>query len=210
MEYDLTQQPIRITVPPDIAEHIVDYAHIVRDNYAEKGVGWEATYRYHKNAIMPTSIMGYLGEWATARVLGLDFRTELFDNGDPGWDNEINGLRIQMKCGSGKHLIFHTLSHFKAGADVATFAEFLGDRREPHLNPTFDVWGWCSHKDFDTHHRWRVFGDTKPNAYLHCSELRPMATLLTARKPEDHARLGRPEVVLPRSVPLLHHPLSRQ
>lgn len=189
MPYDLTQKPIRVEISPEQTEHIVDFAHRVNEHYSAYGVGWQTTYRFNKNPIIPTSIMGFLGEAAVAEVLGLEFREEIFDNGDFGWDNELNGLRIQVKCGSGKQLIFHTLNHWKQTADVTVFSEFLGDRREPDKKPVFDVWGWCSRKDFMTHHKWRMFGDTKPNAYVDCWNLRTLDTLLTVRKPvASHAR----------------------
>ena len=182
-DYDLTQQPIRVTVPPEQALHIVDFAHRVNDYYSTNGPGWEATYLFNKNPIIPTSIMGFLGEAAVARVLGLTFREELFTNGDGGWDNELNGLRIQVKCGSGKQLIFHELKHWRKTADVTVFAEFLGDRKAAEKHPVFDVWGWCSRKDFMEKHQWRMFGDTKPNAYVDCWNLRPLATLYELTPP---------------------------
>jgi len=182
-KYDLSQQPIPVTASPEQTQKIIEFADLVNVHYAEHGVGWETTYRFHVNPIRETSIMGFLGEAVVAEVLGLEFREELFDNGDFGWDNEYGDLRVQVKCGSGKQLIMRNLEHWKPTADVVVFAEYLGDRRVPHENPSFEVWGWLSKKDFLRMHKWRHFADKWPdgsprkNAYVDCWNLRPLSTL---------------------------------
>lgn len=187
MEYDLSKQPIRITLTLEVTQEIVEFAHKVNEFYSNNGPGWKATYRFHVNPILETSIMGFLGEEAVAQVLGVPMRRDFFTNGDGGWDNTVNGFNVQIKCGSGKQVIFHELSYFRETADLVIFAEYLGDRRFPDKNPTFDVWGWCSRKDFMRCHEWRMFGDTKPNAYVDCWNLRTLDTLMALHKPDDNS-----------------------
>ncbi|NBV35069.1 MAG: hypothetical protein EBR81_15075 [Proteobacteria bacterium] len=176
MEYDLTQRPIEIKLTPEKALEVVEFCHEVNRHKLANGGDWQNTFRFPVASIMATSIQGFLGEVAISQVLGIPYVYELRADGDDGWDLEYHGIRLQTKVGKGTSLIFFRLGHFKPSADAAVFAEFLGDRDHPELNPHFKVWGWCSRKDFVRHHKVRDFG-FGDNMYLSGWELRRLSEL---------------------------------
>jgi hypothetical protein len=175
-KYDLSQQPVLVKLTPEQAQEVVEFCHEVNRHKLANGGNWQNTFRFPVASIMATSIQGFLGEVAISQVLGISYKYELKADGDNGWDLEYLGFRAQTKVGRGRNLIFFDLSHFKETADIAIFAEFLGDKDHPEDNPSFKVWGWCSKKDFL---RWSEikdfgFGD---NHAVHCTKLRPLSTL---------------------------------
>jgi len=158
MTYDLTQKPIFVKLTKEKATEVKNFCHEVNSHKLANGGNWANTFRFPVTTIMATSIQGFLGEVAISQVLGIPYKYELKANGDNGWDLDYHGIRIQTKVGKGTSLIFFKLEHFKITADVAIFAEFLGNRDEPDLDPRFKVWGWCSRKDFVNNYEMRDFG----------------------------------------------------
>jgi len=198
-DYDLTQQPIFVELTKKKAAEVKEFCHEVERHKLANGGDWANTFRFPVATIMATSIQGFLGEVAISQVLDIPYEYELKASGDDGWDLDYHGIRIQTKVGKGPSLIFYELKHFKTTADAAIFAEFLGDRDEPDLDPCFKVWGWCSRKDFVNHYEVRDFG-FGDNCYVSGWKLRPLATLrdyadaVNATPPSrsSHARQDQP------------------
>lgn len=175
-DYDLTQKPILVELTKEKTAEVKEFCHEVNRHKLANGGDWANTFRFPVTTIMATSIQGFLGEVAISQVLGIPYKYELKANGDDGWDLDYHGVRIQTKVGAGPSLIFYKLKHFKTTADVAIFAEFLGNRDEPDLDPRFKVWGWCAREDFVNNYKVRDFrfGD---NCYISGPKLRPLSSL---------------------------------
>ena len=68
---------------------------------------------------------GMAGEWAVGKVLGVPVNLDLHPGGDPGWDFDYCGIKIDVKTSRAKYLLFKTQNSFKA--DFAVFAKYLND-----------------------------------------------------------------------------------
>ena len=92
---------------------------------------------------------GMAGEWAVSKVLGVPVNVELYAAGDPGWDFEYCGFKIDVKTSRAQYLLFKTLSNFKA--DFAIFAKYVNDYQ-------IDLAGIISRQDFVQKCELRDFG----------------------------------------------------
>ncbi len=72
-----------------------------------------------------TAREGLTGEWAVANELGLSVNTENYLGGDPGWDFEYYGWKVDVKTTRAKLLLFQSMSKFVA--DVAVLVKVLDD-----------------------------------------------------------------------------------
>lgn len=61
---------------------------------------------------------GLTGEWAVSKYLDIPVNLENYLGGDPGWDFEYNGLKVDVKTTRAKLLIFRSHAHFKADAAI--------------------------------------------------------------------------------------------
>ena len=82
---------------------------------------------------------GLTGEYAVSQVLGVGVNKELYLGGDPGWDFEYKGLKIDVKTTRAKYLLFQSLDKFVA--DVAVLARYVDE-------DLVDVVGIISKKKF--------------------------------------------------------------
>ena len=92
---------------------------------------------------------GMAGEWAVAKVLGVPVNLELYAGGDPGWDFEVSGIKIDVKTSRAQYLLFNTIKSFKA--DFAIFAKYLNDYQ-------IDLVGMISRQEFTQKCEIRDFG----------------------------------------------------
>jgi hypothetical protein len=92
---------------------------------------------------------GMAGEWAVAKVLGVPVNLDLHPGGDPGWDFDYCGVKIDVKTSRAKYLLFNTLNSFKA--DFAVFAKYLNDYQ-------VELVGMVSRQDFKQKCEIRDFG----------------------------------------------------
>jgi hypothetical protein len=68
---------------------------------------------------------GLTGEWAVGQTLGLPVNLENYLGGDPGWDFEYKGLKVDVKTTRAKLLLFQNLDKFVA--DVAVLVRYVRD-----------------------------------------------------------------------------------
>ena len=86
---------------------------------------------------------GLSGEWAVAKVLGLPVNTENYLGGDPGWDFEYFGIKIDVKTSRARYLLFRDLKLFKA--DYAIYAKYLNEYQ-------VDLMGFVTREEFIQKH----------------------------------------------------------
>jgi hypothetical protein len=82
-------------------------------------------------------------------VLGVPVNLELHPGGDPGWDFDFSGIKIDVKTSKAKYLLFNTMNSFKA--DFAVFARYLNDFQ-------IELVGMVSRQDFMQKCEIRDFG----------------------------------------------------
>lgn len=92
---------------------------------------------------------GLSGEWAVAKVLGLPVNLENYLGGDPGWDFEYYGIRVDVKTSRAKYLLFRNMDQFKA--DCAIYAKYLNEYQ-------VDLMGFVSKEEFTEKHLRLDFG----------------------------------------------------
>jgi len=98
------------------------------------------------NSSYSVNLMGYLGEMAAAKVLGVNTDDKIRTHGDDGFDLELRGKTIQVKTSTLPELIFNRLNLFKA--DIGLLVQLEGDRRSPHKNAIYHVIGFISKNKF--------------------------------------------------------------
>ena len=72
-----------------------------------------------------TAREGLTGEWAVSNYLDVPVNLENYLGGDPGWDFEYQGLKVDVKTTRAKYLLFRSHAHFKA--DVAILVRYHQD-----------------------------------------------------------------------------------
>jgi hypothetical protein len=72
-----------------------------------------------------TAREGLTGEWAVSQYLDIPVNLENYLGGDPGWDFEYKGLKVDVKTTRAKYLLFQSHAHFKA--DVAILVRYHQD-----------------------------------------------------------------------------------
>jgi len=92
---------------------------------------------------------GMSGEWAVGKVINTPVNLDLHPGGDPGWDFEYCGIKIDVKTSKAKYLLFNTLSSFKA--DLAVFARYLNEYQ-------VELVGAITRQDFVAKHQIKNFG----------------------------------------------------
>jgi len=154
--YDLTQQPISVSLSAEEADKVLDFCQKIMETKKRGGGSHKHTYQQFGNVYNSSSnveypttmVIGFLGEVAIHNVFGIDYPWEELVHGDSGTDITINGMKGQLKAGRGVHLMFYSLHRLKADVNFIVFAEFTGNKTDPHLTPNFKIWGWCSRQFF--------------------------------------------------------------
>ena len=82
---------------------------------------------------------GLTGEWAVSQVLGVPVNIENYLGGEPGWDFEYQGYKIDVKTTRAKLLVFDSPDKFVA--DIAILARY-------HQEDLVDLVGVISKKKF--------------------------------------------------------------
>jgi hypothetical protein len=72
-----------------------------------------------------TAREGLTGEWAVSQYLGIPVNLENYLGGDPGWDFEYCGFKVDVKTTRAKYLLFQSHKSFKA--DVAILVRYHKD-----------------------------------------------------------------------------------
>jgi hypothetical protein len=85
---------------------------------------------------------GLTGEWAVSKYLGILVNTENYLGGDPGWDFEYYGLKVDVKTTRAKLLLFQSHAQFKA--DVAILVRY-------HKDFIVEIAGAITREDFFKH-----------------------------------------------------------
>lgn len=175
--YDLTTKPLPVTLEVKAVQQCIDFIDELREH--KKTMGVKSNLQFHGNPNSPyaAQLVGALGEAAVCQVFNIPLNFVVLTGRDIGYDIEHLGFRIEVKTINGINLIFRDLSFFLKNADVAIMAQYVGnERNQPDQDPQFVIHGWCSRKDFVTHHQMRDFGYGL-NAYVPSHRLRPLSTL---------------------------------
>jgi hypothetical protein len=98
------------------------------------------------NTSWAVNLMGHLGEKAVAKVYNVSVDNRVLTGGDEGHDLVIDGKTIQVKTTVTKQLIFNAKHLFSA--DYGILVTLVGDRKQPHINSHFIVWGCISRNKF--------------------------------------------------------------
>jgi len=107
---------------------------------------------------------GLTGEWAVGQVLGLPVNTENYLGGDPGWDFEYKGLKVDVKTTKAKLLLFQNMDKFVA--DVAVLVRYYRD-------DLVEIAGVISRDKFEQEHEIRNLG-YKDNCVVTDEKLTPI------------------------------------
>lgn len=107
---------------------------------------------------------GLTGEWAVGQVLGLPVNIENYLGGDPGWDFEYKGLKVDVKTTKAKLLLFQNMDKFVA--DVAVLVRYYRD-------DLVEIAGVISRDKFEQEHEIRNLG-YKDNCVVTDEKLTPI------------------------------------
>jgi hypothetical protein len=141
----LTRQPIKVLIKPFDIERSMAFVKTMRRDKDQKSVRDLAFDR--KNTSEGINKVGHLGEVAVARVLGIEYDTNVRTEGDGGLDLQLGYVRIQVKTSELDKLIFNNVGAFDA--DVAVLVQYVGsDKKNPENDPKFLVWGWITRDEF--------------------------------------------------------------
>ncbi|CAB5221848.1 hypothetical protein UFOVP359_99 [uncultured Caudovirales phage] len=136
--------PIEVTFTKEEIDHAVSFIDKLTKDKAKNKV-YDAKFD-RNNTSYSVNLMGYLGELAAAKVLGIKTDTEIRTHGDEGFDLKLNSKTIQVKTSTLPELIFNRLNLFTA--DVGMLVQFQGDRTRPHINSVYHVIGYIKKEDF--------------------------------------------------------------
>jgi len=149
--YNLTQQPIEVTLTPEEVFRSLDFVQTMRQTKT-----LEKMFDLN-NTSEGINIIGHLGETSVAKVLGINSDTTVLVGGDTGNDLMLGNTAIQVKTSVLPSLIFNSADLFVS--DVAVLTQFIGeDKRESHKDPRFHVWGWIEKDIFLRDYYLRNYG----------------------------------------------------
>jgi hypothetical protein len=135
---------IPVVLTDEEIEHALDFIDRMRKDKKEYSV---VDRKFDKNnSSYAVNLMGYLGELAAGKLLGVPTDSEVRTGGDAGYDLVYNGQTIQVKTSTTTDLIFNSLSLFKS--DIAILVELEGDKTQPHINSVFHVHGFITKEAF--------------------------------------------------------------
>jgi hypothetical protein len=118
---------------------------------------------------------GLTGEWAVSKYLDIPVNTENYLGGDPGWDFEYQGLRVDVKTTRAKFLLFTKLSNFKA--DAAILVRY-------HQDFIVEIVGAVTRDDFIKHSQIKNLG-YGDNHVMTPEQLTPIEEFKNAREREE-------------------------
>jgi hypothetical protein len=136
--------PVQVTFTEKEIEHAVAFINKLTKDKNKNNV-YDAKFDKN-NTSYSVNLMGYLGEMAAAKVLGVETDSEIRTHGDEGFDLKLNKKTIQVKTSTLPELIFNRLDLFSA--DLGVLVQLEGDRVNPHVDAIYHVIGYISKEDF--------------------------------------------------------------